>query len=474
MSTASARILILGDEAGELRRLADKLRGEGHECRVLTDASRLPVIRAAERTEVLLVDVRGQLPEWGALTGVALADDPAVPVILITDAGSASSGVRAVEEGVFDVLSAPLSVVDLHLAIQRARRYRSLLLENRSLRGQATPPAPRLEVVGSSPAIRLLLEKIRAVAATDSPILITGEQGSGKARIAEAIHDYSPRRDHPFMAVDCAAIESDRLFCGGPEPTPDDMKARRPVLREASRGTLFLENIVALEPTVQESLVRLIGTEDANTSPTRPADVHPRIVTAATEDLEAAVEQGAFRRDLFDHLSAVQVRLPPLRARGEDLVALAERFLGEYAASAGRDAPAVSPEVWVAFGRHRWPGNVSELKALARHLVEIDEDGTIRLEDLPDDVRYPPTEATGARDLGSVSSLPLNHEEARDEAMRRFRLAYLRRLLAIHDGNVSRAAVTAGVSRRTLHRWLSEIEMSGSDPAGLLHAAMGA
>jgi two-component system response regulator HydG len=461
MAMQFARILLVGPRAGQLRALEEALRDEGHSRRILTDASRLYAVRAAQGSDVQIVDARGQGPEWAALTGVALADDPTVPEILIADTDRGPSGVRALEEGVFDILTEPFSMVDLDLAVRRALRYRTLLLENRTLRDQSDAPTSRIEIVGSSPAIRLIVEKIRSVAESDSPILITGEPGSGKGRVARAIHDQSPRREHPFTAVDCSAIGGEHLFCSGHAPTSADIRARKPILQEASRGTLFLEHIGSLEPPVQESLAELLAMDDEGRGG-RPADLHPRLVASAEMDLEAAVERGTFHRDLFERLSAVQVRLPPLRARGEDLVPLVYHFLRHFAAASGEEPPTVSPEVWVALGRCRWPGNVRQLKALAKEVIQTDSDGVVTLEDVTDDVRFPRANmGAGASDAGP---LPLNYEEARIEAMRRFRIAYLRRLLDVHEGNVSRGAATAGVSRRTLHRWLAELELGGAAP----------
>nr|NIQ54620.1 sigma-54-dependent Fis family transcriptional regulator [Gemmatimonadota bacterium]NIR36894.1 sigma-54-dependent Fis family transcriptional regulator [Actinomycetota bacterium]NIX20737.1 sigma-54-dependent Fis family transcriptional regulator [Actinomycetota bacterium] len=193
----------------------------------------------------------------------------------------------------------------------------------------------------------------------------------------------------------------------------------------------------------------------------RLVDVDVRVVAATNANLTDAMQRGDFRQDLYYRLNVVGLELPPLRSRREDIPLLASRFLEEFAESTGRNVPEVSPEAWRVLRRYHWPGNIRQLRNVIHCLVALDEDGLVTVADLPTEVRFPRAAPNGA---GFCDSSTLDYARARDTADRAFRASYLERLLDAHDGNVSAAAKTAGVSRRSIHRWIAELE--GRDVGG--------
>jgi DNA-binding NtrC family response regulator len=240
---------------------------------------------------------------------------------------------------------------------------------------------------------------------------------------------------------------------------------RHGLFKEADGGTIFLDEIGEMSMPMQSKLLRALEQRQVRrVGAASLVDFDVRVVAATNVDLESAVAQGSFREDLYYRLNVVQLRLPPLRERRDDLPVLASLFLKEAATAAGREVPMITPEAWNLLERYRWPGNVRELRNVMHRVVALDSDGHIRVSDLPGQVRRDEgrTRANG----NGAGQLPLDYNQAKDEATYRFMLEYLDQLLDAHDGNVSQAARTAGVSRRTLHRWLAEFrEGNGSHDA---------
>jgi transcriptional regulator with PAS, ATPase and Fis domain len=226
------------------------------------------------------------------------------------------------------------------------------------------------------------------------------------------------------------------------------------LLLQANHGTVFLDEIAELSTALQSTFLRVLEQRQMRRlGDSRLIDLDIRVVAATNRDLEAAVADGSFREDLYYRLNVVPFSLPPLRARDGDVPLLLNVFLDEFASAARRRAPQVTAEAWAVLRRHTWPGNVRELRNAAQRLVVLDDDGRITAEDLGGALQH----LTRPRE-DEPAQWPVTYPEAQDRALRDFRATYVRRLLEMHDGNVSRAAVTAGVSRRTLHRWLAELD----------------
>jgi two-component system, NtrC family, response regulator AtoC len=461
--TANARILVVDDEPAMLENCRRLLTAEGYDCRTLQEPLRFRDVLRETQPDLLLLDMC--MPEADGMTvlAAAIADGPALPVIVITAFASISSAVRAMQEGAFDYLAKPFSADQLVVAVERALRYRGLTLENEALRAQVNGRAA--EVIGSSPPFLRLLEQARRVARTDANVLITGESGTGKEVLARFLHAQSPRSARPFIPVDCAALPEglleSELFGHERGAFTGAVSRKDGLLTSADGGTAFLDEITEMSPGLQAKLLRAL--EDhriRRLGSSEFVSIDLRIIAATNIDLEAAVETGAFRQDLYYRLNVVPFRIPPLRERNGDVALLMQAFLRESAAELDREPPQVSPDVWDTLERYRWPGNVRELRNLARRLIALNEDGRLKLSDLPETMRVhrlPEHDGGTLRWLAAADGELPGYETARELALHEFQAVYVRRLLARHGNNVTRAARAAGVSRRTFHRWLSEL-----------------
>ena len=451
-----ARILVIDDEPAMLENCERLLSREGYACTTLAEPSRFRQVAAALEPDVIVTDLRMPGTDGMTILAAAIADDPARPVILMTAFATVASAVAAVREGAFDYITKPFTADQLLVAVDRAARYRGLSVENRSLRQQVARTINGDGILGASPVMTRLLEQAMKVAPTDANVLITGESGTGKELVARLIHTHSLRHDRPFVPVDCAAmpeglLESE-LFGHERGAFTGAVQRKDGLLSKANGGTVFLDEIAELSTTLQSKLLRVLEQRQMRrVGDSRLIDLDIRVVTATNRDLETAVADGSFRQDLYYRLNVVHFNLPPLRAREGDVPLLMNAFLQEFATTARRRPPEVTPEAWAILERHTWPGNVRELRNTAQRLVVLDTDGRITPEDLNGALQHgfdAPQE--------DPSQWPVEYSRAQDEALREFRGSYLKRLLELHGGNVSRAAATAGVSRRTLHRWLAE------------------
>jgi two-component system response regulator HydG len=450
------RVLVVDDEPDMLENCERLLRRAGYQTRTLAEPTRLREAMAGFAPDVVLLDLR--MPGVDGMTALAaaLAMDPALPVIIMTAYATLPSAVQAIREGAFDYLAKPFGSDQLALAVARAARYRGLALENRALKERLETTPAFDQVIGRSPAILRVLDIVRRVGPSDANVLLEGESGTGKELVAQCVHAASQRAAGPFLPIDCAALPENLLeseLFGHERGAFTGAVARKTgLLVEGSGGTVFLDEIGELSPTLQAKLLRALETRQVRpVGGTAMVRTDFRIVAATNVDLESAVQSGRFRQDLYFRLNVVRIALPPLRRRTGDVALLLQHFLAEFAGAAGRSTPQVSPDAWEAMETHAWPGNVRELRNLAQQLVVLDDDGRVTLADLTDQIRGWEEPASGTEESGIRA-----YEQARDDAMAEFRRAYVRRLLAQFDGNVSRAAAAAGVSRRTMHRWLAE------------------
>ena len=456
---SKGRILVIDDERDMLENCSRLLQLAGFEAFTLSEPRRAREVLSDLAPDALLLDLRMPGVDGMTVLTAVLAEDPALPVIIMTAFATVPSAVQAIREGAFDYLAKPFSAEQLSVAVERAVRYRGLTIENRELRDRLGSGSGLEAIVGSSPALARVLEQARKVGPSDAGVLITGESGTGKELLARCLHALSQRRAGPFIPIDSASLPEQLLeteLFGHEKGAFTGAVARKTgLLVEATGGTAFLDEIGELSPTLQAKLLRTL--EERRVRPVGSTSLVPidiRVIAATNVDLAGAVAEGRFRSDLYYRLNVVELRLPPLRERTGDIPTLVHRFVAQFASQMGRPVPRISPEACEALEQYAWPGNVRELRNLAQRTVVLDEDGRITLSDLPEHLRQgvpapPPPEA---------GTLPA-YESARDRALVEFRRVYLERLLQQHDGNISHAARAAGLSRRTLHRWLAQEQL---------------
>jgi two-component system response regulator HydG len=377
------------------------------------------------------------------MTGLELcqqvaADRPDIPVLMLTAFGSFETAVGAIRAGAYDFVTKPVEIEALAIAVRRAAEHRALRGEVRRLREVVANTRGRGDLIGASPAMQQVYGLIDQVSATDATVLISGEAGTGKEAVAREIHARSRRAAAPFVAVNCAVIPEAMLeaeLFGG---------ARQGFFQQANGGTLFLDEVgemaVVLQPkllrALQEKKVRPVGAESEV-----PIDV--RLVTATNRDLEEMVEAKLFREDLYYRINVIHIPLPPLRARGGDILLLAQAQLKHHAAVFEKKVTGISAAASERMMTYEWPGNVRELGNCIERAAALARFDEIQVEDLPEKIR-------SSRHKLTLSGTDMPELLTLEEIERR----HVLRVLEACDGNRTDAAKMLGLDRKTLYRKL--------------------
>jgi DNA-binding NtrC family response regulator len=454
--SAKPRVLIVDDEPDVVANWARLLGRGDYPCITATDGERALALLDKERPEIVLTDLK--MPGVDGMQVLARARelDPDSVVIMITGHGTVESAVDAMRAGAFDYLLKPLPSNDvLRLAVERAAERRRLIEENRRLR---EPLAPRVgfdQIVGKSPAMGAVFALVRKAARSDANILIQGESGTGKELIARAIHAQSPRAAEVFVPLDCAALPDTLLeselfghergaFTGADRTKPG-------MIEVADRGTLFLDEIGELPQTLQAKLLRALQERQIRrVGATKFVNVDVRLVSATNRDITELVRKGQFRDDLFYRVNVITITLPPLRERAGDVALLTHHFLRRYGRNRDHPLDGLEPEALERLEAHTWPGNVRELQNVIERACALADGPMVRVRDLPDHVRG------RGRPAPAIPGTDRPLAEARAAWLQAFAHEYLTDLLRRHGGNISRAAKSAGVDRKTLHRLLAK------------------
>ncbi|MCA9737694.1 MAG: sigma-54-dependent Fis family transcriptional regulator, partial [Gemmatimonadetes bacterium] len=385
-----SRILILDDEPEMLENLSRLLTGDGFVCHTRSSATGLEQELEEFRPAILISDLRMPGADGMEVLDRARAVDEGLPVILITGHATVSSAVAAIQKGAFDYLAKPFSADQLSVAVQRALRYRGLLIENESLRLRVGPTAVQ-RIVGESPAVRRIFAQIERVAPTEASVLITGESGTGKELLARAVHEASARRSGPFVPVDCAALPEglleSELYGHEKGAFTGAVGRREGLIASANGGTLFLDEIGEMPLALQAKLLRALEerqVRSVGSSRYQPIDV--RMIAATNVDLAEEVDRGSFRGDLYYRLNVVHFELPPLRERAGDVPLLVQRFVERFARESGRKLPHLEPGFLATLEAYAWPGNVRQLRNAIERAVILDQDGRLGVDDLPPEV----------------------------------------------------------------------------------------
>jgi DNA-binding NtrC family response regulator len=443
----SGSVLVVDDEAPLRLTIAMLLRGEGLTVR---EAGRLPEALALldqQPFDLVLTDLRLAGREDGIeVLKAAKRKAPGAEVVLLTAFGSIASAVEAVKLGAFDYLSKPFEPDDLVLVVRNAMERRVLVREVERLRATLAEQTGQSRLVAKGPAMARVLDLVGRVAPSEATVLLQGESGTGKELVARLIHARSGRMGRAFVAVDCGSLPEtlleSELFGHVKGAFTGASAAKRGLFEEADGGTVFLDEIGELPLPLQVKLLRVLQEQTIRpVGATAPVRIDIRVIAATNRDLAAQVAQRAFREDLFYRLNGIVIELPPLRARTEDVVPLAVRFLHTFADRQGKDAPSLSPEAVALLLRHPWPGNVRELEKAMERAVVLAGTEVLQPEDLPPAIRGTADgadPAPGGRTLAEVEK------------------AHILVILHRHAWNQARAAEELGISRTTLWRKLRE------------------
>ena len=464
---ADDRLLIVDDEPDMVENLTRILRREGYRCLSASESAKGLELLEAHRPDVLLTDLKMPGIDGMELLRRAHAIDPTLPVIMITAFSTIESAVAAIKEGAFDYLPKNFSVDQLRVAVDRALRQRRLQVENRNLREQLQTTFRFESLLGRSPAMARVFELVRKAARSDANILVQGESGTGKELIARAVHANSPRAAQPFVPVDCASLPEhlleSELFGHEKGAFTGAVRTKPGLMESADRGTLFLDEIGEMPLGLQAKLLRALQEHQVrHVGGNALVDVDVRVVSATHRDLRASAAKGEFRDDLFYRVNVIAIELPPLREREGDVQLLAHAFLERYGKGRLR---AIADDALAALQAYRWPGNVRELQNVIERACALTDGDRLLVTDLPDYVVVRSSlagsgsgsEATLETARAATQGLPL--KDAKEHWMGVLEVAYLRDLLARHDGNVSAAAKAAGIDRKTFHRLINKYQL---------------
>ena len=381
--------------------------------------------------------------------------DATIPVLLLTAFGSVEEAVLAMKDGAFDFLQKPVDLDHLKLLVQRAARQQELLRENLLLREEYAKRYGFPRIVGEHASIREASQQIQKVAATDSTCLLLGESGTGKELFALAIHHLSPRREQPFVALNCAAIPEglveNELF--GHERGAFTGAGTRKVgkMDLAHRGTLFLDEIGELPLAIQAKLLRVLEEKRfERVGGTQSVEVDVRVVVATNRNLKKMVEEKVFREDLYFRISAVPLTIPPLRERGNDVLLLAEHFLEKFSREFGKSGLQLSTEARDRLLHYGWPGNVRELQNTLERAVILADGTNIGAQTLQLPASKPDPERVPAGMLPRAFDWKGSLEEVSERAMRHVEKVLLENTMRDCKWNKTRAAESLGISPKTL------------------------
>ena len=453
-TTAKPKVLVIDDERNTREGLAKAFRHK-YDLLLAEDAGRGLDILGRETVDVVLTDLRMPGIDGMTFTREVSSRDDAPLVIMFTAYGSLQTAVEAMKVGAYDYLTKPINLDNLEMVIDRGLDSRALRAENEALRQQLDERYGFESIIGSAKAMIDVFETVRQVAPARSTVLLTGASGTGKELIANAIHQMSPRSSQPFVVMHCAALNPNLLeselfghekgaYTGAHEQTAGRFE-------KADGGTLFLDEIGDVDASTQVKLLRVLESHTfERVGGSSPIEVDVRLIAATNRDLKEIVSQGRFREDLYYRLNVVNIRLPSLRERRQDIPLLLDHYLRVFAEENGKTLSGLTPEAIKVLDAYSWPGNVRELRNCVERMVVMARGASLTLKDVPVDVRTAVADALDAGGAGSETAADPGTELDIDTQERNLIVKALRET----NGNRTAAAKKLGISRRTLHRKL--------------------
>jgi DNA-binding NtrC family response regulator len=443
----TARLLLVDDEKIALRNLEHVLAKEGHQVTATQSGSHALDLLDSQPFDLVLTDMKMDKVDGMQLLRRCKAQHPDVEVIMITGFATLESAVAAMKEGAFHYIAKPFRLDEVRQTVAEALEKIRLKRENRALREQLDAYQGRVRVITRDGGMQKLLDMARQVAPTGCNVLITGESGTGKELFARSLHEFSGRPDGPFLAVNCGAFNEELLaneLFGHEKGAFTGAVGKTGLLVAAHGGTLFLDEVTEMSPAMQVKLLRAIQEKEVlPVGGTRPAKVDVRFIAASNRNMKDWVAEGRFRQDLYFRLNVVNLHIPPLSQRREDIPLLAQHFLDRAAPVMGKPVHTISTDALALLKAYDFPGNVRELENIIERGVAICQGDTLEAAHLPDDLRDLTIRAFRRRD-GRV--IPLEEQE-RD---------YILWVLEEAHGNQTLAAQMLGIDRVSLWRKLKK------------------
>jgi DNA-binding NtrC family response regulator len=448
----TGNILVIDDDAALCELIEEVLAARGHQIRSAQNVAAARPVLEREELDVVLTDLNMPGTNGIDFCSELHANRPDLPVVIMTAFGSLETAIAALRAGAYDFITKPVDFDLLGFCLERALQHRQLQEKIRLLKDQVRLDRVEDTLLGESPALQMIREQIARLADLDTSILISGESGTGKELVARALHRQSRRQQGPFVAINCAALPESllesELFGHVRGAFTDAREDRRGLFAEASGGTLFLDEIGELPLSLQPKLLRVI--EERKVRPlgsSREVACDVRLLTATHLDLAEAVKKGGFRGDLYYRLNVIQIQLPPLRARGNDILLLAQRFIAELAERFGKSVTGLTEPAARRLLSYPWPGNVRELRNVIERAVALAGHDRLTVQDLPENLQ----KSEGAAALPDAPFDPLAMPTLAEMEHR-----YIDQVLSRVGGNRTLAARILGVDRKTLYRKLKE------------------
>ncbi len=466
-----SRVLVVDDEQSMRNMLAIALQQEGYEVVTAEDGEAARREIEARSVDLIVSDIR--MPGLDGIEVLRFAREhtPGTEVILVTAYASTASAVEALRLGAYDYIIKPFDIDELKLTVQRALEVKELRKENVDLKLQLTDRHRLGDLVGKSEAMARVFELIKRVTDSDFTVLITGGSGTGKELVARALHTGGRRKDKPFVTINCAAVPAQllesELFGHKRGSFTGADRDKDGLFVAAEGGTLLLDEIGEMPLEMQPKILRAL--EDGRVRPvgaTTETEVNVRLLAATNTDLQKAVDDGRFREDLFYRLNVIEIDLPPLKDRPDDVFMLAEYFLSQLRAEARHEISSFSDEAKTLLEAYDWPGNVRELENAVRRAVVLEQGTSIHPDSLPNPVR------AGARDKGDAApasgpgELPADGFDLEDH-LDGIKRSHMRAAMAQADGVQKKAAELLGMSFRSFRYYLERLDLRGkgsSDP----------
>jgi two-component system response regulator HydG len=453
------RVLVADDDEAHAQAVAESLERVGYEC-VVAPGGREALRLIEEQTfDIVLTDL--MMGDVSGLDVLAKAkrELPDCEVVILTGHGTIKTAVTAMQAGATTYLTKPLDISELRMVVEKASHAQRLARSNIELRKQLNERFGFEGVIGNSPLMHKVIDRLRQIAPTTATVLITGESGTGKELVAKSIHINSPRASKPFVPLNCAALNENildsELFGHVKGAYTGADRERKGLFEHANGGTLFLDEVGDLPMSTQVRLLRVLENgEIVRMGTNEPLKVNVRLISATNRDIGELVQTGKFRQDLYHRLRVVGVKLPALRDRREDLPLLTDYFLRQFAKQHGKAITGISPVVRKVFMTNPWPGNVRELRNTIESMVVIDSDGILDADDLAEDLQPIPT-AGGLPEVAGPNALV-------GQAMDQIERYYIAETLKLTNGNREEAARILGIGERTLYRKIKEAKESGS------------
>ena len=450
------KALIIDNDDAHAETMADSLPRVGYECTVATSGSDGAALLEKGTFEIVVTDLK--MPDVGGLEILARSKEvlPDAEVILVTGHGTIQSAVEAIQQGAFNYLLKPLDLKQLRAVVDNASRNQHLRRANAELSRRLDEKFGFEGVIGNSPPMLDVIDRLRRIAPTDATVLIQGDTGTGKELVAQAIHQNSPRKNRPFVGLNCAALSENilesELFGHIKGAFTDASADRIGKFEYAHGGTLFLDEVGDMPLPTQIKLLRVLeNNEITRVGSNEPIAVNVRILSATNRDLEEAIAAGTFREDLYHRLKVITVRLPKLSERSQDIPLLIDHFVKMHSGRHHKDVQSMTTAARRRLLAFDWPGNVRQLKNTVESMVVVDQDETLDLDDLPLDMfgEDTPSMDSGGKGLSELVGKSLSEIEG----------LFIAETLKLTNGNREEAANILGIGERTLYRKIKEFSL---------------